>query len=143
MLFRTCARWAGQIRDVEDICPRMMRPDLERIDVTRERNRFGAFGKKSGVDEEIRFMIVDQALTKFTYRLWPASSVLSHQVDSRCSIVEAHRRQELCQIATKPLLSKRISTSFVRRPHRRSVVLTHTLDIFVNNVCFLFVVRLR
>ena len=57
--------------------------------------------------------------------------------------MEAHRRQVLCRIATKPLLSKRISTSFVRRPHRRSVVLTHTLDIFVNDGCFLFVVRLR
>ena len=33
--------------------------------------------------------------------------------------------------------------SFVRRPRRRSVVLTRTLDIFVNNGCFWFVVRLR
>jgi len=33
--------------------------------------------------------------------------------------------------------------SFWRRPHRRSAVLTHTLDIFVNNGCCLFVVRLR
>jgi len=120
-----------------------MRPYPERIDVTREGNWFGAFGKESGVDEEIRVVTLHRTLTKFTHRLWPASSVLSHQVDSRCSIMEAHRTRELCRIAIRPLLSKRISMSFVRRPHRRSVVLTHTLDIFVNNGCFLFVVRLR
>jgi len=33
--------------------------------------------------------------------------------------------------------------SFWRRPHRRSAVLTHTLEIFVNDGRFLFVVRLR
>jgi len=143
VLFRTCAKWVWQIRGVKDRCPRIMRSDPERIEVTREGNWFGAFGKESGVDEEIQVVTVHQVSTKFTYRLWPASSSLSHQADSRCSIVEAHRRRELCRIATKPLLSKRISMSFVRRPHRRSVVLTHTLEVFVNDNCFFFVVRLR